>query len=490
MHHSKLFTSLALASSIALSACSIADEQSIASNTRNESLTQDATPEAYNGTFAGTNAEGSEALNRALQDMFDDESENSVGDMELSKSSLDNFDDTELKRARANYNEVLKNNPNNAEARFGHAFSGFALSFKTKAVTDMVAEMTDTENPIETFSGFNLNEETNNIDSQNYTARIMSRKLVSETKDDFPEMHEMQDVIDAAIIRAINESIVDLEIAYKDLNFSMEMTFDNRTRKVGHSEVGIMISGLKILKSILVWYVAWDFDIDQNGSYDFIEDLEGLDDNIDITEGVNNLTPKQTAALDHITGLLSLGSSMLTIRPGFETDLSQIDENLKSAAEITKASIASRPADSDFFINSIDLSDDEADEIMSVLDTIIKYSEENLVVDIPNSDLTMEIDFSKIFEQTDLKRNYPYYAFYPSNTWNQDNPVFYFTDAKGLKTGDVNTFQDIGDMDLGISATIDEVAKIIYFQDPTMQGILPNMTTEKIWSIIKALAAE
>jgi hypothetical protein len=487
---------------------SVSPEKTNAVENRSTSI-----PENYDGEFSGTMEEANKALSASLRQMqgmpSNIESDGPMGAQEA-------MDITSAQKAYANFDAVLLNEPKSPQALLGRGISRFITSFKTKEVNDLVNRISGTSVTKTALAGFG------NTDSRVALTRKIASTSRIASSDDLPTVAEVQDVIDGAIVFGLEEAIKDLEKAYNEgSDFKLDLTIDNENRSMGHSEVGIILAGFKTLHASLVFWLAWDLNVDHNGSYTYLNDIEDAmkEEEIEINESYsyedfngdlveesysyygyqksaidstvsgdeNILTPKQIAAFNFMSSKLTIGSSFLTVRSGWAGRLALVDDEIHDAALIAKEAINSRSSDEKFLINTSNFSNIDAQEASDVLDSVVKYSKTPLTVEIPDSDLTVDIAFYKITEVNDWKTHAPYYDFYDASEWSKDKPVFYFSNSAGVKTANlsdiVNKLEAWNEAP-SRSEFVSYFDSVIDFQDPTMSGILPNMTEEKFWNIV------
>lgn len=486
-----------------MSGCFFESESASPKDTSVVENREESTPDKYQGTVSGTMEEANASLSASLRQMQDMSSE-SNGPMDAQEG----MDVTEAQKAYANFDTILKEDASNPGALMGRGITRFITSFKTKEVNNLVNRISGSNGTTVALAGFG------NTDSRvALTRKIASTSRISDS-DDLPTVAEVQDVIDGAIVFGLEEAIADLEKAYNEGgDFRVDLTIDDEMKSLGHSEVGIILAGFKTLHASLVFWLAWDLNIDQNGSYTYLNDIEDAMDENEIlvtqypgedysysyyeyeesivektlSSNENILTSKQIAAFNFMTSKLSIGSSFLTVRDGWAGRLAQVDEEIHDAAVIAKEAINSRPSDESFLINQSNFSNNDAKEASDVLDSVVKYSKTPLTVEIPDTDLTIDIAFYKITEVQDWKSHAPYYDFYDASEWSQNKPVFYFSNSAGVKTANLADIEDKLEAWNEAPSRAEFVSYfdgIIDFQDPTMSGILPNMTEEKFWDIV------
>jgi tetratricopeptide (TPR) repeat protein len=393
--------------------------------------------------------------------------------------SYDNMQIEDWQAANSSYRQALSLDPDNSDAKFGVAVTEFVTVVKSESIETMYNDLAGAENP------FNLGGATDGV----MFKQAVAQKLVSaSTGDNFPEIHQIQDTLAAVVLPALDEAIKLLEDVFDDASFTQEITIENETRKIGHSEVAVLLAGYKVLRSAFVFVVAWDLDIDQNGSYAWID---GAFDESEVPEG-KLFNQGQTEALQFVVDLMSVQSPFLTIRSGWESKYKSIDEEILSAASLLKNALQTIPADPTYLMNTTEIDPEEISEATAALDSAIKYLQEPLVVNIPGTDESIKIQLKNLTQITNPKKLGFARSFYPVDQWSAEYPVFYFTNASGSATGDVNDLMKItSSEDLTMAEKVKQLDAMLYMPDPTYSGVFPNMTEARIWEIaLKVINSE
>lgn len=325
-------------------------------------------------------------------------------------------------------------------------------------------------------------------------------KRVSKSAKTDPAFHEVQDAVATTLLPAMEKAIVLLTEVYQDPSFNLTLTLDGKSQEIDHAEAGLVLAGMKALHGYATLCLSYDIDIDQNGSYAFLEDLRSVNG----FENLDSLTSAQSAAIEHITTRLAPGSTFLAVRPEWQVRLSAVTGEMIEAVGIAKASLASVNNETDpqaddlirvcSFPSTGNCIDPESmTEVLNGMDSVTKYLQQPFIMKVAYLDTSLSVDFSAYFKIRDFKKMLPHYGFYPKAEWSNDKPIFYFADKLGNVTGNFKTVQDLQDRfengEFSATAYVNALHQIIYFQDPTFQGYLPGATEANLWNLIEKHAA-
>ena len=279
--------------------------------------------------------------------------------------------------------------------------------------------------------------------------------------------------------------------------FDARSPFDGRIREIDHAEAGVILAGVKVLRGLLTLFLSYDIDIDKNGSYDYFDNF----DVINGLEDLDHLTAQQKEALVHVTTLMAPGSTFLAVRPEWKVRLGAVKSEIDGAVGIARASLASIKTETDTQIDDLlrlcnqgqirdeCIETEDLNQALDVLDSVTKYMKQPYRMELSDLDTTVIVDFTAQLNVQDAKKMLPFYDFYPQAQWDSQHPVFYFKNASGKVTGDLNDIESIdsayNEGAINIAEMIDALKNIIYFQDPTFQGLLPGATEASIWALIQ-----
>jgi hypothetical protein len=444
------------------------------------------------GCFLGSDDNGPSAENvgksNTSTEKGNDGLVNSVTRMsDFSQFEYGKEDLTQLRTARADYEEALRLNPGNSQAQLGMALTGILLAAQSDHLSKVINQTLEAKSPFDT-----------RVAEGAPAARAGVVRKVAEAST-LPEFHVIQQAIADTLLPALDDAINRLNAVYHDPAFSMTLTIDGESRELDHAEAGILLAGVHAIKGLLTLWLSRDIDIDYNGSYDYLESFADLDTIQDFSQ----LTAKQRADFNKAAEILSPSSPFLAVRSGWGDRLAGVDDEIKNALNILKEAIASIDHEGDPQANDlihicagleeggcIDRSN--YNDAKDVIDTAVKYMSQPYVLELADIDTTIKVNFAAYFNVQDYKKLLPYYGFYNANEWSDAQPVLYFTDAQGHITGNIKDVQNIFDDAEATNATVAQVVArlraIIHFQDPTFQGFLPGATEADIWNLIRKQA--
>jgi hypothetical protein len=397
---------------------------------------------------------------------------------------------TSLRASRDDFGAALRINPGNSKARLGMALTGVLLAAQDPKLATVINRTLDNKSPFDV----SLTENASAM-----RAEVLRKVAEAAT---WPEFHEIQDAIGEVMLPALDEAIGHLNAVYQDPSFVLSLTIEGETREIDHAEAGILLAGVRSIRGLLTLYLSYDIDVDYNGSYDYIQTLSGLD----TVDDFDQLTPAQRDGLNKVASILAPTSPFMAVRPLWKARLAGVDDEIKSALDILKESMASIDKEKD----------PQADDLIHVcgqfeeggciergaydagrmiIDTARKYMDQPYVLEIPELDTTIKVNFAAYFNVQDYKKMLPYYGFYDASVWSETKPVLFFTDPNGAVTGNIVDLIQIGKDADAIGSTPAEVVaqlrQIIHLQDPTFQGFLPGATEAGVWNLIlKSMEAD
>jgi len=404
-----------------------------------------------------------------------------TGEYEYGKENL-----STLEIAKAKYASALRANPDNSQAKFGSALANIMLAAQDKKLSDLINKTFDARSP---FDGQVVEKAAEMIP--------IVMKKAAELAETYPEFHEIQDALAESLLPAMDNALLSLTEVYADPSFSMMVAIDGRIREIDHAEAGVVLAGVKALRGLLTLFLSYDIDIDKNGSYDYFDNLDAING----LEDLDHLTAQQKEALVHVTTLMAPGSTFLAVRPEWKVRLGAVKSEIDGAVGIARASLASIKTETDTQIDDLlrlcnqgqirdeCIETEDLNQALDVLDSVTKYMKQPYRMELSDLDTTVIVDFTAQLNIQDVKKMLPYYDFYPQSQWDSQHPVFYFKNASGKVTGDLNDIESIDSAYhegvINIAEMIDALKNIIYFQDPTFQGLLPGATEASIWALIQ-----
>lgn len=409
--------------------------------------------------------------------------EGAVTSMTSSQFQYGKEDLTQLKQSQAKYAEAARLNPGNSQAQLGLALTNVLLAAQDPRLADVLNRTADGKSPFDSrlADGAPL-----------FRSGVLAKVADAST---WPEFHEIQDSIEKVLLPALEDAIARVQVAYDDANFSMTLTIDGTPREIDHAEAGILLAGIHALHGLVTLWLSYDVDIDYNGSYAWIEALNGIDS----VKKFSDLTTDQRDALRKGTELLGPNAPFLAVRPAWKDRLSKVDDELRSALDIVRESLGSIAKEKDAqnddlihicapFEEGSCLASPDYQMALDGVDSARKYMSQPYVLQLTDIDTTIRVDFSAYFRVQDYKKMLPYYGFYDPKDWSDDKPAIYFTDKSGKITGDIMTLKHIAEAadSAGTPAAqvIAQIRAVIHLQDPTYQGLLPGATEDAIWNIV------
>ena len=413
--------------------------------------------------------------------------ETSVANMQKGSYEYGKEDLTSLKSANSDFKEAARLNPGNSKAQLGMAVTGVLLAAQSQKLSSIINRTVEGKSPFDS-----------RVSEEAPAKRAAVLRQVAEAAT-WPEFHEIQDAIADTMLPALDDAIARLKVVYDDPAFSMMLVIEGEPRELDHVEVGVLLAGLHAIKGLLTLWLSYDIDIDYNGSYDWIEALDGLDN----VEKFSDLTQAQRDALNKGVTILSPTSPFLAVRPAWKSRLAGVDDEIKSALDILKASVVSLGQETDPQANDLlhlcvpgeegaCMDPDDYQEAKDVIDTARKYMSQPYEVRLADIDTTIKVNFAALFNVQDYKKFMPYYGFYNANEWSDTKPVLYFTNKSGTITGNIMTLKDIADQADANNWTavqvVDAIRAVIHLQDPTFQNYLPGATEADIWNLIRKQA--
>ncbi len=396
-----------------------------------------------------------------------------------------------LQIANDNFEAALAKNPDNNQANLGAAIVGVLLAANSPSISNQLNNTVDLSSPLslaQTSSSSGVSDMTVNPKM----VTVMRKVAAQSTR---PEFHQIQDTVANILLPAFKKAITRLTRVYNDPNFSMTLTIDGKARKIGHPEVSVLLAGFKALDAFATLLLSYDIDIDNNGSYAYLDTIGNAD-------GIDHLSNSQILAFNTLTTLLKPGSPFLAVRSGWQTKLAGVVPEIKDALSVLKSGLASVPVGTgtnsnallqvcatggvhtEFCIESSDL-----DDAKNGVDTATRYMTPPTRVLV--ADTAIQINVAALFNVQDFKKMLPYYDFYDAKFWSDTNkPVLYFNKTlHGAETGNIKKVANILDnSNLTNAQKVAQLKVIIYWQDPTFQGFLPGATSEKVWALILRLA--
>ena len=203
-------------------------------------------------------------LERTLSDIYD------AGEIDLNR-----IDFSEADRL---YHWAIAADPSNTEAQFGSAITRLlvlALNEDVRAVQDSL----NTYIGNEAVGGLFLNY-LDLVSTTEAAAKLplMAAKMTQDAITNPLKVSDLQQTISEEIMPAIDYSLERLQIVEGDLDFTFELTPKmqgdeyEESREIDLGEAYMIDAQLRLLKAVFQVALAYNFDIDDNGSYAFFDD--------------------------------------------------------------------------------------------------------------------------------------------------------------------------------------------------------------------------
>jgi hypothetical protein len=406
---------------------------------------------------------------------------NHVRDME--EGSLEDVDFTQ---ANGLYKEAIALDPSNTEAQFGAAVTELlvlAQNEDVQVVEDSLRAFTGEEEEglaEKPLLGVGLAPNAKRIAmmprivyrmGKNTVQPRFSRKAAKPVGE-VRTASDVQRIIEETFIPAVDYALARLTIVEGDPDFQFIITpelqgdAEEDPLELDLGEVYVLDAQLRTLKAFLLVATAYNLDFDEEGSYDFLEDLSDAE------------ILRQLMRLDQDSDFLTLRSS---------NNMPKAGQNLLTAVEKLEKSVAFIRAEeddqSDDLIKQRDLDDldaeidlsDEADapdffrDIVGIEKALSKLREVlSGPVDIDadfnddGQEEILKVNLSAFFYPPvqDLRKLLPHHEWYPGNFDNMEiYDDFALTDAYGN--------------------TLGENDPPFVLPDPTFGGLLPDLTTNQ-----------
>lgn len=203
-------------------------------------------------------------LERTLSDIYD------AGEIDLNR-----IDFSEADRL---YHWAIAADPSNTEAQFGSAITRLlvlALNEDVRAVQDSL----NTYIGNEAVGGLFLNY-LDLVSTTEAAAKLplMAAKMTQDAITNPLKVSDLQQTISEEIMPAIDYSLERLQIVEGDLDFTFELTPKmqgdeyEESREIDLGEAYMIDAQLRLLKAVFQVALAYNFDVDDNGSYAFFDD--------------------------------------------------------------------------------------------------------------------------------------------------------------------------------------------------------------------------
>lgn len=241
---------------------------------------------------------------------------------------------------------------------------------------------------------------------------------------DRPTVREAQELIEQSILPKLDSTIQAMETVLDYDLFAVRFSVDGDSVEIDRSEVGPGLAGLKVMKAFLTMVAAYEWEVAQDGKYDWADTLSELR-----MEDMDHLRPAQTQALDHLTGLFAQTSPFSKFRSGWREKVRAIPALLLSAvgdaqkglrATIEEAKTGGSQQFDPWRAGGVDADVDTVDLRLAIetLERARKYLEGEVPIAYAKGSRTLKVNFPRLFEIDGVQGMLPYFKFLPYNQWN------------------------------------------------------------------------
>ena len=290
-----------------------------------------------------------------------------------------------------------------------------------------------------------------------------------------------QSALEKEVLPTVDSAITFMQYIMAQGDYILNIWDGDYIRELDNSEFGLALGGLFATKAAINIATSMNLEIDDNGSYAWINNLDGL------SVGSEEPSAKQQKALVQIVKLIGLNGTFTTIytdkqkawksvpnlvdsalthvREAFQYSL---DESMTRGSQENDIYVVGKGADAD--ISTRDIKD-----VIANLDKGLEATRGAYEVEFEGK--TFKVNARKYFENVEgIQKFLPYYKFDGS-----DLKTFYFTDKSGSNTEPLMSFLD------GTLSFPDDGEGVIIFRDPTFGGVFPKFEQKDVWELIDKL---
>ena len=396
--------------------------------------------------------EALDAINKKAIDLFEAFSDK---DFDKGKSLS-----TEVKVA---YKKVLDKAPKNCNAQLGYAVASIMDLANNKTLNDLYNDY-----------DFWLNDY--GIESlEDFTDMVTAlSKNKSFTKT-------AQEALEKQVSPAVDSAITFMQYILAQDDYTLQLSDGEEIREMDKSEFGVALGGLFATKAAITIATSMNLEIDDNGSYNWINKLNGL------TVGEEEPTADQKAGLVKIVNLIGANGTFTSIYSNKQKEWKNVPNLVDSALTEIRAAFqyslneskTKGSQDYDFYVvgkgADADLSTSDVKEIIENLGKGLQATRGPYEVEFKGK--SFRVNARKYFENVDgVKKFLPYYKFNGS-----DLTTFKFTNKAGTETATLMSFLD------GTRSFPDDGEGLIIFKDPTFGGIFPDFEQKDVWELMDKL---
>ena len=364
---------------------------------------------------------------------------------------------------KAAYKKILNKAPKNCNAQLGYAVAS-------------IVDLSNNSTLKSLYDDYDSWFKNNSIESlEDFTGMItdLSRNK-SFTKT-------AQEALEKEVVPAVDSAITYMQYIMAQGDYFLQLKDDGGIAEMDNSEFGIALGGLFATKAALTIATSMNLEIDDNGSYNWINNLDGL------SVGNEEPSAKQKAGLVKIVNLIGAKGTFTTIYSDKQKAWKNVPNLVDSALTAIRAAFqysldeskVKGSQDNDIYVvgkgADADISISEIKDAIAGLDKGLEATRGPYEVEFKGK--TIKVNARKYFEN--VKGTEPFLPYYTFN--GSDLTTFKFTDANGTETATLLNFLD------GTLSFPDDGEGVIIFKDPTFGGIFPNFKQKDVWELIDKL---
>ena len=344
-----------------------------------------------------------------------------------------NMEDVEALSAEIKpmYKKILDKDPKNCNAQLGYAMASIVNLVNNETLRGLYDDYEAWYNyGIESLEDFT-----------NMITALSKKKSFTKTA---------QSALEKEILPTVDSAITYMQYIMAQGDYVLNIWDGDYIRELDNSEFGLALGGLFATKAAINVATSVNLEIDDNGSYAWINNLDGL------SVGSEKPSAKQQKALVKIVNLIGLNGTFTTIYTDKKKAWNSVPNLVDSALTQVRGAFQ-------YSLN----------ETRSSQENDIYVVGKGADADIS----TIKVNVRKYFENVEgIQKFLPYYKFDGS-----DLETFYFTDKSGSNTESLMSFLD------GTLSFPDDGEGVIIFRDPTFGGVFPEFKQKDVWELIDKL---
>lgn len=426
------------------------------------------------------------------------QAENTKMLLSLENSSWKTIDEAKANQAIALYDEALKVAPGHCGAIFGRTLAKSAIMMQDESLNEALEQASEVnaENPeIPLASAFQSGPEG--------AAPLVLQVSTGLSSVEKTSLAKLQEEIATYFLPEIDTLISALEAVLGNEKFTYSYPTEyGDFVEYDASEIGPMLGGLKVVKSLMLVVCGYQWETAKDGSYEWVDRVEMIP-----AEDFVQLTASQRSDLDHLVSLFKVGSPFTRVKPEWKKEIKNIPNLLLEAVENTQVGLryslteSGKPGaqENDPIRVGIGEDDDldpkEVQGMIDALERTKKYLRGEVAVTYGRGKSSIKVNFPKVFEWDGMQQYLPQFTVRPYEQWviSQDSMnsedldgftfgarPFYFTDLAGKKSLEIDEIPSLI-AEFGLTGL---KGKIV-FKDPTFGGVFPTLTNENIWTKIE-----